>query len=369
MAGLKKYPKILFVKQHSTNAKFVLNDVDILKEKFDVSIYDTPTKSNLTIIFTLLKQFIYLLFNAFRFKLVYIWFADYHSFLPVMMFKIFRRKSIICAGGYEATYIPEINCGVFTNETFAKSVRRFAATCSLRNCDCILPVDESLITNENTYIYSDTPGKEPLRDGVKHFIPDIKTNMRIVYPGYDSVLFRKRENIPKEQIIMSAGLAPNEYEIKRKGFDILMQAAKTMTDTKFVFIGFVDEIKNKYKKLNLQNLEIHGIVSYEELIEYYSRAKVFAQISMFEGLPSTICEAMLCECIPVGSNVNGIPKIVGENGFIVMNKNISEIISILKAAIEAPAELGKKARQYIIDNFPLEKRKKELDKILTEIIG
>ena len=139
MASIKKNQKILFIKQHSANAKFVLNDIEILKEQFSISVYNTNTTNNPAIIFTLFKQFFYLLFNVYKFRLVYIWFADYHSFFPVLVFKLFRRKSIICAGGYEATYIPEINCGVFTNDTLAKSIRRFAVTFSLRNCNCILP--------------------------------------------------------------------------------------------------------------------------------------------------------------------------------------------------------------------------------------
>ena len=284
------------------------------------------------------------------------------------MFKIFRKKSIICVGGYEATYIPEINCGVFTNDTIAKSIRRFAVSFSLNNCSYILPVDDSLIYNENTYIYSNQPEKKILIDGIKHFLPNVKAKIRTAPPGYDSVVFQKRKNISKEKIIMCAGLAPNDYEIKRKGFDILLEAAKIMTDTKFVFIGFKNELIEKIKKLNIDNIELLSEVTYDELIENYSRAKVFAQISLFEGFPSTICEAMLCECIPVGSNVNGIPKIISGNGFIIENRNLDEVISVLRKAIDAPEILGLKAREHIKKNFTLEKRNSIIFSAISELI-
>lgn len=359
--------KILFIKQFSANAKFVTNDVNTLKEKYNVSLYNTYTKNNIKIIFTLLKQFIYLLFNTYKFKLVYIWFADYHSFFPVLLFKIFRKKSIICAGGYEATYIPEINCGVFTNDTIAKSIRRFAVSFSLNNCSYILPVDDSLIYNENSYIHSNQSVKKILKDGIKHFLPNIKAKIRTVAPGYDSEVFKKRTNITKEKMILCAGLVPNDFEIKRKGFDYLIDAAKQMPDTKFVFIGFTNELIEQIEKLNIKNLKLISTVSYDELIENYSSAKVFAQISLFEGFPSTLCEAMLCECIPVGSNVNGIPKIINSNGFIIKNRNLDEVLFALKKAIEAPEELGFKAREHIMKNFTLEKRKESIISIVSEM--
>lgn len=365
---VQKRKKILFVKQYSANAKFITNDLNTLQKNYDVVLYNIKTRNNIFIIFSLLKQFLYLLLNIYRFELTFIWFADYHSFLPVLIFRLFGKKSIICAGGYESTFIPEINCGVFTNDTFAKSIRKFAVEFSLKRCSLILPVDETLISNENSYIYSNIKGKPPLKDGIKHFLPSINTKIKTISLGYDSNIFYKRDNLAKEKIILCAGLIPNDYEIKRKGFDLLVKAAKKLIDTKFVLIGFIGSMKEKFEKLNLKNLELHGIVSYDELIYHYSRSKVFAQISMFEGLPSTLCEAMLCECIPVGSNVNGIPKIINGKGFIIEKMDLEEIVSVLAKAVNSPPEMGREARQYIIDNFPLEKRVKELNDMINEII-
>jgi len=363
-----KNSKILFVKKYNANPKFILNDIEILKEKFDVKVNNVKTTNNIFILFSLIKEFFYLLFNTWRFKLVFIWFADYHSFLPVLFAKIFGKRSVICAGGYECTYIPEINMGVFTSESFSKKVRSFCVSYSLRNCSLILPVDESLIENENSYIYSDLPEKKTLHDGIKKFIPDIKTKIETVQLGYDSEIFIKHANIKKEYSVLSAGLIINDDEYKRKGFDLLIESAKYMKEVKFALIGLNDEYLEKLSKFDLSNVILLKTLNYEQLIEEYCKAKVFAQISMFEGLPSTICEAMLCECIPVGSNVNGIPGIIDDCGFLIKKKNIKEIIETLHKALNSPEDMGLKARNHIINNFSLQNRRLKLLDVLDNLL-
>jgi len=68
------------------------------------------------------------------------------------------------------------------------------------------------------------------------------------------------------------------------------------------------------------------------LNEKYNQAKVFVQASITEGMPNTLSEAMLLECIPVGSNINGIPDAIGETGIIIKHRKVEELeIGINKA--------------------------------------
>ncbi len=351
--------KILFIKRHDSNAKFVTNDIPILKSKYDVKVDEVNVSKSIAFIFTFTVKFFGYLFSLWRYDLVYIWFADYHSFLPILFSKLFRKKSIICAGGYESTYIPEIDMGVFTKATLRKRLRCFCASYSLKNCDLILPVDESLIEHENSYIYSDKPGKPILKDGIKNFV-QVKGRFETVHLSYDSDYFKKNPSIKKEKAVVSVGLITNENEFRRKGFDVLVESSKVLTDTKFILAGLSDEYFQKLKSLNLNNLELYKTVSYDKLIELFSRAKVYSQLSLFEGMPSTICEAMLCECIPVGSSVNAIPHIIGDCGFVVHEKNIQAITKALSDALNADNSLAIKSRERIISLFSPAKRQSHI---------
>jgi len=324
--------KILFVKHYSTTAKFVLNDFEILKSQYEVTLYDSRLKNNFLSIFSFVHQFFNLLFRIYKYSLIYIWFADYHSFLPVFFGKIFGKKTVVAVGGYDATYVPEINMGVFTKSTFKKRLRCICAEYSLRNCNLIIPVDKTLIENENTYIYSDQPWHPVLKDGLKNFVKGITTPIKTISLGYDKEIFKRKNNLLKERAVVSAGFIMNENEYRRKGFDLLVEAAVLMPETKFILIGLNDEFLVKLNAARTSNIELYGKVSYNKLIELYSRAKVYSQLSMFEGMPSAVCEAMLCECIPVGSKVNGIPEIVGDCGIIVKEKQIDQVIAGLKNA-------------------------------------
>jgi len=366
---MKDKKKILFIKNLYQNPKFITNDLEILTKEYSVKLLNFKSRRNALIIFSLMYQFFYLLFNIWKFDLVYIWFADYLSFYPVLFSKLTGKKSIICAGGYEATYIPEINMGVFTDASISKKVRAFCVRYSLKNCNCILPVDETLIEHTNNYIYSDIPGKAPLKDGIKHFIPGIKTAFHTMHLGYDSDFFSKPANISKERSVVSAGLIVNDDEFRRKGFDLLIKAAAEMPDVKFVLIGFNEEHLSKLKRSVTPNVELHGIVPYERLVEEYSKAKVYAQFSMFEGMPSSICEAMLCECIPVGSDVNGIPKIISGCGYIISRKDSTEVIEAIRKAIEQGESFAKGARKYIMEKFNFQNRETELLTLLKQLIN
>jgi glycosyltransferase involved in cell wall biosynthesis len=103
-------------------------------------------------------------------------------------------------------------------------------------------------------------------------------------------------------------------------------------------------------------------------LKYYQKAKVYCQVSYHEGLPNTLCEAMLCECIPVGTNRSGIPTAIGDVGIIIPYGDIDAMVKAFSLAIELPEETGKKARQRIIENFPSERRQRELASIIDSLL-
>jgi glycosyltransferase involved in cell wall biosynthesis len=85
-------------------------------------------------------------------------------------------------------------------------------------------------------------------------------------------------------------------------------------------------------------------------------------------MSNVLCEAMLCECIPVGSDVSFIPDIIGNTGYIVKHRDIMEIKQQVLNALNSDPQLGKLARQRILDNYTLEKREKILSSLIRQQI-
>jgi glycosyltransferase involved in cell wall biosynthesis len=144
--------------------------------------------------------------------------------------------------------------------------------------------------------------------------------------------------------------------------------AKYLPAVKFVLVGsgtdgYIDELR----KMAPPNVVFAGIVAHSELPAYYQRAKVYCQLSMSEGLPNALCEAMLCECVPVGTEVNGIPTAIGDTGFYVPVGDAEATADAVRQALSS--NKGRDARARIVSMFSVEKREKDLVKIVEELAG
>ena len=103
------------------------------------------------------------------------------------------------------------------------------------------------------------------------------------------------------------------------------------------------------------------------MLPLYREAKVYCQLSCREGLPNSLCEAMLCGCIPVGSNVGGIPHAIGDTGYLVDYGNDEQIIRSIEEALQASPSQGISARKRIATLFALATREKQIVRIIEEI--
>lgn len=330
---------ILFIYQ--VFGTFVKNDYEILKKHFPVREFYYKASKKLTVnLLSQIKMCIWLLKNIWKAKFVYIWFADYHSFLPILFAKILTKKSFLVLGGYDVTYIPELKYGSFSNP-----IRAFCAKFSMKNATLNLAV-------------SDNIEREALEK-----VPEAK--VKTIYTGYskDKFLLPKNE---KKKIILTVGSGDSLQRIRLKGIDFFVDVAKAMPKYKFIIIGVSNDAL-KYLKDVPENVEILEKMEQNELIKFYQKSKVYAQFSMREGLPNAVCEAMLCGCIPVGFNSGGIPIAIGDCGFILKEKSVDKAIEMIEKAMNSPESLGKKARERIMKNFSLEQRENKILSIIKEI--
>jgi len=74
-----------------------------------------------------------------------------------------------------------------------------------------------------------------------------------------------------------------------------------------------------------------------------------------EGFSNAIAEAMACEIPCVGTNVGDTAALIGDTGAIVPpgdpDRLSSAIASLLVMSTEERADLGRRARERIIENF------------------
>jgi len=71
---------------------------------------------------------------------------------------------------------------------------------------------------------------------------------------------------------------------------------------------------------------------------------------------------------PCRSNVNAIPEIIGDSGYIIKKKDINLIKEALQKAFKSDLTLGELAKERIIKNFSFEKREVELYNTLKEYL-
>jgi len=332
---IDKKPRVLFIKPWS-GSTFIENDEKILRKHFDASIFDWSAEKHpeYKILKILLKKDV---------DLIFMWFATRYFAPIIFLSRLFGTPSVVIAGGFDVAYVPEIDYGQFTMGWRKKMFTKFV----LKYANKVLVVDPSLKEDaiKNAKISGD--------------------NIEYLPTGYDADYWKSKGK--KENIVVTVG-AVNNSVVKRKGFRTFVEAAKHVPNAKFVLIGkHRDNSIDYLQKVAPSNVEFTGFVSDKELLQWYQKAKIYCQLSRYEGLPNALCEAMLCECVPVGTKYCGIPTGIGDTGFYVSYSNERETAKAIKKALDTPDEFGKKARKRIKEKFPLERREKELVKIIDNI--
>lgn len=354
--------KVLYIKH--ADSTFILSDQRILEKQYRIfSFLINQKNKGFHFIMRMANLCIFLILNASNSAAFVTWFGDYHSAVMVIIGKLLGKKTIIFVGGQEAICYPELQKGVYYKKWRGRFVKY-----ALRNATLLIPNHSSLLFHENFYYTSD--GK---KDGIMYYVKGISTPVSIVPNGINTQKFYRDKSIGKEtDKVLTVGTMNSNADFINKGFDLFLELAKNNPDLNFTLIGikkpFLPWIEAHYPINNIPNLElIFSFCPDHVLFKEYNRAKVYVQASITEGMPNTLNEAMLCECIPVGSNVNGIPDAIGETGVIVEKRNLGSLENAVRKALTL--NTGEEARQRVLQNFTFELREQRLLKILSDTIG
>ena len=108
-----------------------------------------------------------------------------------------------------------------------------------------------------------------------------------------------------------------------------------------------------------ENVVVKPPIPQTELNEFYNRSKIFVLVSLEEGMPKVILEAMACRLPVVATNICGNKDAVvdGKTGFLIAPKKpegLAEKIKILLKKGDLREKMGKQGRERVEKYFTWE---------------
>ncbi len=325
--------RILYV--HSRKASFIAIDRAILAERFELEDLYQPGR---------LPNPIAVIGGVLRADLVFAWFANWHSFLPITLAWLLRKPSVLIIGGFDTANMPDIGFGHQRG-----GLRMHASRWIFRRA-------ARLITHSN-YTLSEIERNTPIpasRVSVLHLgVPDPF--------GEDPPA--------KDRAALTVG-AIDRTTLVQKGQLPFVQAARELPDVSFVFCGkWLDDSVEELRAQASPNVEFTGWLSDEDLLALYRRCAVYVQASRHEGFGLAVAEAMLAGCVPVVMNVTAMPEVVGDAGVLIESQRPEDVADGIRQALELGPGAAHRARERILTSFPMESRRTGILQVVDEALA
>ncbi len=323
---------ILFV--HQGLMSFVQRDLEILQSAHEVR----------DLRFRGLEDLPALMSGARWADLTFSWFGKLHAFFAVLFSRILNKKAVVVAGGDDVAYEPEIGYGMFSYWW-----KRWCPLFVFRCADLILSVSEFNRCETLVNARAD-PGK-----------------VRLLYHGFDVQNWSWADGRPKESMALTVGRVTVETFLV-KGLDLFVQSAAHLSELPFLLVGpWQDEAVDRLRAIAPPNVTFTGGLYGADLVRAYRQARVYVQVSRHESFGCSVAEAMLCECVPVVSRRAALPEVVGDCGFYVDELTPEAVAARIEEALRS--DLGPRARERIVHEFPLEKRRRGLLAAVDEVMS
>ena len=189
--------RILFIR--ISKSSFIQKDLELLRKHFDVRVVDfvlsrKNLKRTLKIPFDMIKGVLWA-------DITFSWFAAMHAYFTILLSKIFNKKSIVVAGGYDVANEPNINYGLMR---FPKSIGARMAKFALKHADKVLAVSE--FNKKEALNYVD-PNK-----------------IELVYNVVDCDKFKSQGEKDNDLVITVGGVTSNN--LKTKGLEFFVKTAE-----------------------------------------------------------------------------------------------------------------------------------------------
>lgn len=156
---------------------------------------------------------------------------------------------------------------------------------------------------------------------------------------------------------------------KVKQPELFVKLAEAIPEARFQMIGGHSGNQELYDRMKdaagrISNLEFLGVVPFDEIDEYFGRASILVNTSMFEGFPNAFIQAWM-HYVPVVS-LNADPdELLCENGLGLHSKTFDQLVEDVKILLkdeQLRQKMGKNSRQYV-------EREHDISNIIKEYIG
>jgi glycosyltransferase involved in cell wall biosynthesis len=357
-------PRVLFFYQKKTT--FVADDLRILERHYNVDAfeYDVDLRRSFTgrgmeVLSGAMQQALWLTRRVARADLLVGWFNDYHMVLPALCARKFGKPLVLFLGGFECNHVPQLQHGIF-HSTWRAPLARFA----YRRASMLLPVSEALMHRESAFV----TWPEKTADGLKVHMPDLDVPYQVIPFGMSSQWLPGADD--RGKTVCSVAMIDRERTFLRKGIDLLIRAAHKLPDVSFTVVGiaphYEKEALRKYSPPD--NVIFLPPRSRDELASLYATNAVYLQVSRSEGMPNVLLEAMASGCIPVGSDVSGIPEAMGDVGLIVNSPDSDVIASAIRDALAMGGEDRRRVRGRVNDLFRIDLREERIVSVMNRLL-
>ena len=275
--------------------------------------------------------------------LTFCWFASWNSFWALLLARVLGKPSIMVIGGYDVANLPVADYG-----SQRGGLEKWISRWGMNLANILLPF--------SNYSQQETEINAGASAGT----------MKMIYIGVPDP-FGSISQIPRERIAITVGKV-DRSNIRRKGLEPFVRSAAYLPDVQFVVVGpWADDSIDHLRSIASPNVVFSGRVTDEELLDYYKQASVYVQASLHEGFGLSVAEAMLAGCIPVVTKVGSLPEVVGDCGIYCASPEPSEVAKAIDIALNSSLLMREQARERILSQFPMEKRRKLLEEIIWSI--
>jgi len=171
----------------------------------------------------------------------------------------------------------------------------------------------------------------------------------------------------------------------KKGTYFVLEAFRTVREQRPAKLLLIGGLRNEDKSLLRRYLrqyptlreDIH-IIEYvqdrETLARYYNLLDIVLSPSLWDGMPNSVLEAMACARVVLASDVGGIRDVItpGKTGLLIGTHELDRLgegcLEILEAGEEARREIGRQAREYVLQHHHPDGEAAHLHEIYTRLL-